>query len=380
MVCACSADTLLKKAVKMVEVKFEQGMQRAKQGVSLGYDSWTDVSHNQLMALSVTTTEQPRKVLHTSAGHLNDHSVYLLLYFSSKLLSVSQHVQLQIYTHKTINITSSPKTGEKTYLHLKEEIEHLEVTYKVEVIAVVSDAAGEAAKARRLLSAWKPSLISIDCYSHQFNLSVGGMVHWHGCDCCNAVLQHSILSHNRDKGQVLVVADYLNSKKTDHRYLKVVADAIDLSAWWIRHSVPHGMLEAKQLQVLGKTVALSLPVVTRWGSHYTAFKQLLANHRPMQFLVLEKREELLNSVGKKKAPQDAAKRMLDLTTDSSFWTSLELVMKHLGPLLVGPDCLQCCHTSVTYALLPCVIQQPMGELQVAVFEIYLQPDLCRRLL
>ena len=90
---------------------------------------------------------------------------------------------LQIYTYKTINITSSSKTGEKTYLHLKEEIEHLEEEYKIEVIAVISDAAGEAAKARRLLMAWKPSLISLDCYSHQFNLSVGGTVQCNRFDC-----------------------------------------------------------------------------------------------------------------------------------------------------------------------------------------------------
>ena len=46
----------------MVEVKFAQGMQRAKQGVCIGFDSWTDVSHTQLMAISVTTSEQPRQV------------------------------------------------------------------------------------------------------------------------------------------------------------------------------------------------------------------------------------------------------------------------------------------------------------------------------
>ncbi|KAL3134529.1 hypothetical protein ABBQ38_006377 [Trebouxia sp. C0009 RCD-2024] len=81
-------------------------------------------------------------------------------------------------------ITSSPKTG-------------------------VSDAAGEAAKARHLLILWRPDILTLDCFSHQFNLPVG---------------------------------DYLNKKKTDHRYIDVVSDAIDLAAWWIRHSVPYGML------------------------------------------------------------------------------------------------------------------------------------------
>ena len=158
--------------------------------------------------------------------------------------------------------------------------------------------------------------------------------------CHNTEEVHSYL-YKATCPHLVCSADYLNSKKTDHRYLEVVASAIDLAAWWIRHSVPHGMLEAKQLQVLGKTVALCLPVVTRWGSHYTAFKQLLANQRPMKLLVLESRDKLVESVGKKKAPKETANRMLDLTLESSFWSALELVMKHLGPLLVRMDCLDC---------------------------------------
>ncbi|DBA98560.1 TPA: hypothetical protein ACH3X1_014364 [Trebouxia sp. C0004] len=102
---------------------------------------------------------------------------------------------MQMFTKKTINITSSPKTGDKTFEHMKEEIQELESHNKVTVICVVSDAAGEASKARRLLREWKPSLMTLDCYSHQFNLSVG---------------------------------DYLKSKKTNHMYLEVVSEAVEL--------------------------------------------------------------------------------------------------------------------------------------------------------
>ena len=66
-------------------------------------------------------------------------------------LCLTIHDAMQIYTHKTIIVTSSAKTGEKTFEHLKEEIELLETAHNVPVIAVISDAAGEAAKARRLL-------------------------------------------------------------------------------------------------------------------------------------------------------------------------------------------------------------------------------------
>ena len=78
-----------------------------------------------------------------------------------------------MYRHYS-KLSSSAKTGDKPFEHLKEEIELLENEYIVPVIAVVSDAAGEAAKARRLLREWKPSLVTLPCFSHQFNLSVGG--------------------------------------------------------------------------------------------------------------------------------------------------------------------------------------------------------------
>ncbi|KAL0022191.1 hypothetical protein WJX77_004846 [Trebouxia sp. C0004] len=193
------AGTLLKDAVVTVHNNFSQGLSKAKQGVTVAFDSWTDNSHNQLLAVTVTTSEDPRKV----------------------------------FTKKTINITSSPKTGDKTFEHMKEEIQELESHNKVTVICVVSDAAGEASKARRLLREWKPSLMTLDCYSHQFNLSVG---------------------------------DYLNSKKTNHMYLEVVSEAVELASWWIRHLVPYGLLKEKQIAVDGKTTSLILPVVTRASS------------------------------------------------------------------------------------------------------------------
>ena len=46
---------------------------------------------------------------------------------------------MQIYTLKTLNITSSPKTGDKTYELVKQEIETIESVNKVPVIAVVSE-------------------------------------------------------------------------------------------------------------------------------------------------------------------------------------------------------------------------------------------------
>lgn len=58
----CITEKLLKKAVVLMTQKVEAGLATSKQGVSLSFDSWTDESHDQLLALAVTTSVQPRQV------------------------------------------------------------------------------------------------------------------------------------------------------------------------------------------------------------------------------------------------------------------------------------------------------------------------------
>lgn len=99
--------------------------------------------------------------------------------------------------------------------------------------------------------------------------------------------------------------------------------------------MPRGMLRDLQLAKHGKSCALSLPVVTRWGSHYQATKQLLISQDVIQLLVLDKRADLMGSVGKTRAAKDKAARMLDMAMDSTFWSNLKMVQQHLGPLLVS---------------------------------------------
>ena len=317
-----AAGPLLKDAVTTIQSNFSEGMSKAKQGVTATFDSWTDVSHNQLMAVTVTTSDEPRKVLVLHLGSVTLHLV------KTTCVGLHELAVMQIFTKKTINITSSPKTGQKTFEHMKEEIEELQSYYKVLVICVVSDAAGEAAKARRLLREWKPSLLTLDCYSHQFNLSVGGLqtTPAHLSTACSL----KVVCDKADAD-----ADYLSPKKAKHIYVDVVAEAVEFVTWWIRHSVPYGMLKEKQIAMDGKPTALMLPVVTRWGSHYVAIKQLLKTEFVMKLLALEKRADLINSVGQKKPAKEKAEKMLDLATNSTFWNTLKVVLEHLGPLLVS---------------------------------------------
>lgn len=96
----------MKDAVTTIHNKFTEGMSKAKQGVTATFDTWTDVSHNQLMAVTVTTSDEPRKVLILHPGSLTLH------FLKMTCIGLYELAVMQIFTKKTINITSSPKQAE----------------------------------------------------------------------------------------------------------------------------------------------------------------------------------------------------------------------------------------------------------------------------
>ncbi len=58
----CVTEKLLKKAFVIMKEKVRAGLATSKQGVALSFDSWADVSHDQLLALAVTTSLQQCQV------------------------------------------------------------------------------------------------------------------------------------------------------------------------------------------------------------------------------------------------------------------------------------------------------------------------------
>ena len=76
--------------------------------------------------------------------------------------------------HKAVDVSDVRKNAETVLAHINEEIHLIEEQWGTPVIAVVSDAAGECRKARRLIREARPDIITLDCFSHQFRLLVGG--------------------------------------------------------------------------------------------------------------------------------------------------------------------------------------------------------------
>jgi hypothetical protein len=61
------------------------------------------------------------------------------------------------------------KTAANLYRELKKVIDELEGEWKIVIVAVSSDAGGEALKGRKMaVRAW-PDLVGPDCFAHQVN-------------------------------------------------------------------------------------------------------------------------------------------------------------------------------------------------------------------
>lgn len=63
--------------------------------------------------------------------------------------------------------TTERKTAEHLLSQMLEVLQLLRTEWGVTVIAFTTDASGESRKARRLLQAQQPSLVTPDCYAHQ---------------------------------------------------------------------------------------------------------------------------------------------------------------------------------------------------------------------
>ncbi|TFK17852.1 hypothetical protein FA15DRAFT_604314 [Coprinopsis marcescibilis] len=73
----------------------------------------------------------------------------------------------KIYTVDIVDVTTERKTADHFLADLEAAYHKAQNEMKVSVICVVTDASGEAAKARRLFKLKYPHVIVLDCYAHQ---------------------------------------------------------------------------------------------------------------------------------------------------------------------------------------------------------------------
>lgn len=93
-----------------------------------------------------------------------------------------QLLPLQAFPHRSLNLTAEQHFSEVLRDHLLEEIAIVEGKgeegLKTYVKVIITDAASDCRKARRLVVEQRPDIVSLDCFAHQ--VCIGVM----SCCCC----------------------------------------------------------------------------------------------------------------------------------------------------------------------------------------------------
>src|SRR5690349_995019 len=99
-------------------------------------------------------------------------------------------------------------------------------------------------------------------------------------------------------------------------------EALEVVKWFNNHSRALGMFKDTCLERLCKVVALILPVLTRWTSHYLCARRLLELERVFKVLVVVYEKELIECAGARTEARDKAKEVMEILKRTSFWSDL----------------------------------------------------------
>ncbi|KAJ8584682.1 hypothetical protein M405DRAFT_746591, partial [Rhizopogon salebrosus TDB-379] len=117
----------------------------------------------------------------------------------------------------------------------------------------------------------------------------------------------------------LVVGDVFKIK---HVFIEIVTEALEVVKWFNNHSRALSMLRAVQLSKHGKILALILPVLTRWTSHYLAVTRLIETELAFKQLLLdagETLEPLVECAGGRADAKRKARETLGILQRPNFW-------------------------------------------------------------
>ncbi|KAL7281578.1 hypothetical protein ACG7TL_004895 [Trametes sanguinea] len=268
-----------------------------------------EVEHYRSKAIASTPEGEPATLQGDGWTGINSHH----------LLGFMMTADRQAHTVRVIDVSKERKTAANFLAHIEDTLRDVKEKWNVEVVGFTSDASGESRAARLELLSKYTYLIVLDCYAHQINLIVG---------------------------------DYFDSKST---LLDVTDQAEELITWLRRRTFILARIRDVQ-QSHGKTaLAVIRPVLTRWTSHYLAFRRLLELQSTLSYIIADDNARggtstfmagLNTSAAKSKARQ-----MIALMQNGAFWHSLNRVKLHLEPLAVAANVTQAAHCRLDQVLL-----------------------------
>ncbi|KIY61000.1 hypothetical protein CYLTODRAFT_415744, partial [Cylindrobasidium torrendii FP15055 ss-10] len=123
-----------------------------------------------------------------------------------------------------------------------------------------------------------------------------------------------------------------NIFKVDGAFVDWIDHALDVIKWTI--TCPTKLLS--RLTIL----ALILPVITRWTSHYLSVMRLMAMQTALETLVAAQKDKLLLCAGSKPEAVKSAELVIQLIGSSLMWNVLKQVKKHIKLLAIAANITQ----------------------------------------
>ncbi|GAA6045560.1 hypothetical protein JCM8097_007212, partial [Rhodosporidiobolus ruineniae] len=222
------------------------------------------------------------------------------------------------YTIAVVDNSAVNKTGDLAYQHIVEQIEAVEQKYGCLVGGVCTDSGGDCARARILVNASHPHIITAPCYAHQVNL---------------------------------VVKDGIEKSPELKATAKQLAEVV---TWFTHHSIPHALVRDAQKPKEGekqRVLTFIRPVITRWTSNLASAKRLLELEKVIRILLIEARERLVAAAGKKKEKREKAEAILNLVDTADFWRRVKDKVSVLEPLATAANIAQATNCRLDQILL-----------------------------
>ncbi|KAI0027258.1 ribonuclease H-like domain-containing protein, partial [Vararia minispora EC-137] len=132
-----------------------------------------------------------------------------------------------------------------------------------------------------------------------------------------------------------------------------IDDAVEIIKWFNSHSVALGLFQDVQRGHFPNILALILPALTRWTTHYQAISRM--NHLRLAFIILLARpdaeKDLLVCAGEKPDAIAKAKEVLAKLKAPGFFDKLSHIQEHLAPLAAATNILQSDHCRLDTVLI-----------------------------
>lgn len=123
----------------------------------------------------------------------------------------------------------------------------------------------------------------------------------------------------------LVVGDIFKVKGI---FTQIIDEALEVVKWFNNHSRALGILRDSQHQLGIVPLALILPVLTRWTSHYLCVRRLLQLELAFKRMLAGTSDsELISCAGQKAEPKQKAREILDILKQYDFWYKLDMYDK-----------------------------------------------------